>query len=161
MAGSAYYAPAVKWAVENGITMGTTASTFSPDKTVTRAQAVTFLWRAMGCPDPKSELNPFTDVSPSAYYYTAVLWATGRGITIGTTTSTFSPNDPVTRGQMITFLYRTMGSPGNMNQRPWNVDAESWAGRENLLEGTAEAYTTNGPCPRCDVVFYIWKVLAS
>ena len=97
-------------AVENGVTNGTTAAIFSPNVTVTRAQMVTFLWRAHGAPG-SGGANPFTDVSSNAYYYDAVLWAVESGITNGTTATTFSPDAPVTRAQAITFQWRTAGAP--------------------------------------------------
>ncbi|MGI5874836.1 MAG: S-layer homology domain-containing protein [Bacillota bacterium] len=101
----AYYADAVAWAVENGITYGTAAETFSPDDTVTRAQAVAFLARTAKA-SPSAEENPFADVVPGAYYYDAVRWAAETGITAGTTATTFSPEKPCLRGQIVTFLYR-------------------------------------------------------
>ncbi len=156
----AYYAQAVKWAVSLGITNGTSDTTFSPEMNVTRGQAVTFLWRAMGRPAPASSGNPFADVSSDAWYYDAVLWAVEQGITNGTGPAAFEPNDNVTRGQMITFLYRTMGEPGKTGEGPWYADAENWAGREGLLADTAVPYTTNGDCPRSDVVFYLWRALS-
>ena len=104
----AYYEDAVLWAVSEGITSGMTASTFSPNAACTRAQAVTFLWRAAGCPAPKSAGMPFTDVAEGSYYYDAVLWAVEQGITKGTTGTTFSPDATCTRAQIVTFLYRCM-----------------------------------------------------
>lgn len=104
-----YYYNAVLWAYENHITTGTTNSTFEPDKTVTRAEFVTFLWRVAGEPMPTTTTNPFIDIDPTAettYYYNAVLWAVENGITTGTSTTEFSPDDPCTRGQVVTFLYR-------------------------------------------------------
>jgi len=111
VAGDAYYADAVTWAVDKGITAGTTATTFSPDAACTRAQAVTFLWRAAGSPAPKSDANPFTDVKADAYYYDAVLWAVENGITAGTTAATFSPDATCTRAQIVTFLWRAQKAP--------------------------------------------------
>ena len=102
-----YYYEPVMWAVEQGITTGTTAETFSPNASCTRSQVVTFLWRAAGCPEPKGTENPFKDVDPEAYYYDAVLWAVAQGITTGTSADKFSPNNTCTRGQIVTFLYRT------------------------------------------------------
>lgn len=107
VAEDAYYADAVIWAVGEGITSGTTATTFTPNATCTRAQAVTFLWRASGSPAPKSSVNPFTDVKADAYYYDAVLWAVEQGITKGTSDTTFTPNATCTRAQIVTFLYRS------------------------------------------------------
>ena len=106
VADDAYYADAVLWAAEEGITGGTSATTFSPDAICTRAQAVTFLWRAAGSPAPKSSVNPFTDVAAGSYYYDAVLWAVENGITNGTSATAFSPNADCTRAQIVTFLWR-------------------------------------------------------
>jgi hypothetical protein len=102
-----YYYNAVLWAVENGITSGTTNTTFSPNETCTRAQAVTFLWRENG--EPSAQGSTFSDVANDAYYAEAVAWAVENGITVGTSTTTFSPNNNCTRGQIVTFLYRYMG----------------------------------------------------
>ena len=102
-----FYTDAVLWAVENGITNGTSATTFSPGSGCTRSQVVTFLWRTAGKPEPASESNPFTDVT-GGYYYTAVLWAVENGITTGTSSTAFSPSRPCTRAQIVTFLYRYM-----------------------------------------------------
>src|SRR5699024_10128175 len=101
---------AVDWAVENNITAGTSGMEFSPDETCTRAQAVTFLWRANGQPDAAGN-NPFADISASSYYNEAVQWAVANGVTSGTSTTTFEPDAPVTRAQVVTFLYRNAGSP--------------------------------------------------
>ena len=100
-----YYYDAVLWAVEKGITKGTSDTMFSPDATCTRAQIVTFLWRSQGVP-AAGAVNPFTDVAADAYYNTAVLWAAENGITGGTSATTFSPNNDCTRAQIVTFLYR-------------------------------------------------------
>lgn len=103
---NSYYFNAVLWAKENGITSGTSATTFSPSSNLTRAQFVTLLWRANGAPNPKTISNPFTDVKKSDYFYNAVLWAVENGITVGTSSTTFSPNTNVTRSQLVTFMYR-------------------------------------------------------
>ena len=102
-----YYYNAVLWAVENGITQGTSATTFSPESACTRGQVVTFLWRCRGEPAVSGN-NPFSDLEPGAYYGTAVQWAVSRGITKGTSATAFSPNQTCTRGQIVTFLYRDM-----------------------------------------------------
>ncbi len=104
----AYYADAVEWAVENDIVKGISEKIFNPDGTCTRAQAVTFLWRAFGCPAPVSTEMPFADVSKDSYYHDAVLWAAERGITNGTSATTFSPNADCTRAQIVTFIFRYM-----------------------------------------------------
>ena len=105
---SDYYYDAVAWALEKGITNGTTDTTFSPNAKCTRAQIVTFLWRSQKAPASDS-VNPFTDVAADAYYTGAVLWAAENGITGGTTATTFSPDDDCTRAQIVTFLYRCLG----------------------------------------------------
>jgi hypothetical protein len=102
----AYYYDAVVWAVENNITSGTSETTFSPEEFCTRAQVITFLWRAIGCLEASKTAISFTDVSADDYYHKAVLWATENGITTGTTVTTFAPDDACTRGQALTFLYR-------------------------------------------------------
>ena len=103
-----YYYKAVLWAVEKNITNGTSATTFSPDKGCTRAQVVTFLWRAEGQPAHASSVNPFKDVPAGQYYYKPVLWAVEKNITKGTSADKFSPDSTCTRGQIVTFLYRDM-----------------------------------------------------
>lgn len=101
----AYYYDVVAWAVENNVTDGTSSTTFSPNNACTRAQMVTFLWRAAGSPEPETTVNPFNDVSASAYYYKAVLWAAEQGITSGTSATTFSPDNACIRAQIVTFLW--------------------------------------------------------
>ena len=104
----AFYARAVAWAVEQGITKGTTETTFAPDVTCTRGQIVTFLWRFKGNPAPASDESGFDDVEANAFYARAVAWAVEAGVTKGTTSTTFAPNDTCTRGQVVTFLYRAV-----------------------------------------------------
>ena len=108
VAAGSYYYDAVLWAVENGITNGTSATAFSPNADCTRAQIVTFLWRSQKSPAAGS-VNPFTDVAADAYYNSAVLWAVENGITTGTTATTFSPDNDCTRAQIVTFLFRCLG----------------------------------------------------
>ena len=103
---NAYYFEAVNWAVANNVTNGTSETTFSPNVGCTRAQVVTFLWRAAGQPEPTEGTNPFTDVKEGTYYYKAVLWAVEKGITNGTSETTFEPNEDCTRAQVVTFLFR-------------------------------------------------------
>ncbi len=161
-----YFGVAVDWAYNHSpqITDGVTKTKFAPDRTVTRGQAVTFLWRAMGEPEPEAKTNIFRDVEEGSYYCDAVLWACENGITDGTRTfddgtKNFSPGSSVTRGQMITFLWRTMGEPGKTGQGAWYEDPENWARAQKLLDGTAKAYKTVDECPRADVVYYLWEVL--
>lgn len=107
----AYYHDAVLWALDKNVTTGTSKTTFSPSATCTRGQVVTFLWRAMGCPEPASTENPFTDVTESDYFYKAVLWAVEKGVTNGTTDTTFGPNGTCTSAHVVTFLWRANGKP--------------------------------------------------
>ena len=106
VAASAYYYTPVLWAVEKGVTYGISATQFGPEATVTRSQVVTFLWRAAGSPAAATSTNPFTDVRASEYYYKAVLWAAEKGITAGVTPTSFAPNAPCTRAQIVSFLHR-------------------------------------------------------
>ena len=162
---SAYYYDAVAWAVENGVTGGTTATTFSPNNACTRAQMVTFLWRAAGEPEPETTVNPFTDVSASAYYYEAVLWAVERGITNGTSATTFSPDATVTRGQTVTFLWRNAGSPAASGSSFADVAADAyyatavaWAANEGITSGTsATAFSPNNACTRAQIVTFLYR----
>ena len=153
----AYYADAVNWAVANSVTTGTSATTFSPNDPVTRGQAVTFLWRAVGQPTPKSKVCPFTDVKATDYYYQPILWAVENGITNGTDATHFSPASTLTRAHIVTFLWRTAGEPGNTGASQWYADAVSWGQTKDLLSGTAQAFTPTGNCPRSDVVTYLYR----
>lgn len=165
---SAYYYDAVEWAVENGVTSGTSATTFSPVAACTRAQAMTFLWRAAGSPAPKSSVNPFTDVSSSAYYYDAVLWAVERGITAGTSVTTFSPDATCTRGQIVTFLYRADGAAtaGNnpftdVADNAYYADAVRWAVAESVTAGTsATTFSPDASCTRGQIVTFLYRAYA-
>ncbi len=150
----AYYADAVTWAIQREVTTGTSPTTFSPANTVTRAQAVTFLWRAMGRPNATG-VNPFTDVAPDEYYTQAVLWAVQQGITAGTSETTFSPEATLTQDQMLTFLCRASGA--NAGGENWSELAVSWAAGNGLFVGLPGAVTPKGSCPRSDVVYYLWK----
>ena len=151
----AYYAQAVAWAVNKGITSGTGGNNFSPDMTVTRGQAVTFLWRAAGQPKAAGAVNPFNDVIAGAYYYDAVLWAVQQGITQGTGETTFSPDNPLNRDQLLTFLCRSNG--GYAGGAQWSQLAVDWANKCDLLAGVPGVFVADSACPRCDVVYYLWK----
>lgn len=163
---NAYYYDAVAWAVENGITAGTSATKFSPDASCTRAQTVTFLWRAAGSPAPKSAENPFTDVQPGTYYYDAVLWAVENGITAGTSAITFSPDATVTRAQTVTFLYRAAGSPPVSGSSPFSdvpsnsyyASAVLWAVDRNVTAGTgAGTFSPDSDCTRAQIVTFLYR----
>ena len=166
---SAYYADAVKWAVEKGITTGTSATTFSPEASCTRAQMVTFLWRAAGSPAPKATTTAFTDLDKSAYYYDAVLWAVEQGITTGTSATTFSPNATVTRGQTVTFLYRFAGQPAvsgsssftDVNSSDYYAAAVQWAKEQGITSGTSDTtFSPSNDCTRGQIVTFLYRQLA-
>ena len=161
----AYYYDAVKWAVENGVTEGTSATTFSPNASCTRAQMVTFLWRANGSPKAAGT-NPFTDVKSDAYYYDAVLWAVEKGITSGTSATTFSPDMTVTRGQTVTFLHRAEGSPAVSGNNPFTdvaadayyAAAVQWAVAENVTAGTSTTtFSPDSACTRGQIVTFLYR----
>ena len=169
VAEGAYYYDAVLWAAENGITGGTSATTFSPAVTCTRAQTVTFLWRAAGSPDPEGTNMPFIDVASDAYYYNAVLWAVENGITSGTSATTFSPNATVTRAQNVTFLWRWAKSPAVEAVNPFTDvaadmyyhDAVLWAADEGITAGTsATTFSPDDPCLRSQIVTFLYRYLA-
>lgn len=161
----AYYYDAVRWAVENGITSGTSATTFSPVKTCTRAEAVTFLWRAARKPEPSTTNNPFNDVSANAYYYKAVLWAVENGITSGTSTATFSPNDICSRSQIVTFMYRKAGSPSvtgesfaDVPSSAYYADAVQWAVAQSITSGTGNGkFSPMKNCTRGEIVTFLYR----
>ena len=161
-----YYEDAVDWAVANGITTGTDAAHFSPDGICTRAQAVTFLWRAAGRPAPESRAMPFTDVPADSYYYDAVLWAVENGITKGTSSTTFSPDDTCTRAQIVTFLWRSEQSPAAGSSNPFTdvsadayyADAVLWAVKEAITTGTTRTtFSPDAECTRAQIVAFLWR----
>ena len=154
---SDYFADAVAWAKDSGITGGTTATTFSPASTVTRAQAVTFLWRAAGSPEPAALTSPFTDVTdPDAYYYQAVLWAAEQGITTGVTAAAFGTDSAVAYDQMLAFLARAAGAETGGGS--WSDAAIRWAADNGLTDGLT--FSAKSACPRSDVVYCLWMQLA-
>ncbi len=162
----AYYTDAVAWTVAQGITKGTTETTFSPDNSCTRAQMVTFLWRSAGFPSPSNSDNPFTDVLAGTYYYDAVLWAVEHGITTGTTDTTFSPDNTVTRGQTVTFMYRNAGSSKVNTVSPfadvasdaYYADAVVWAASNDITKGTTgTTFSPNESCTRAQIVTFLYR----
>ena len=166
VATGSYYEDAVDWAVENGITKGTDDSHFSPDGICTRAQAVTFLWRAAGSPKPEPCAMPFTDVPVGSYYYDAVLWAVENGITKGTSDTTFSPNMTCTRAQIVAFLWRSEKSPAagianpfaDVKSTAYYADAVLWAVKENITKGTTSTtFSPNADCTRAQIVTFLWR----
>ena len=166
VATGSYYEDAVDWAVENGITKGTDDTHFSPDGICTRAQAVTFLWRAAGSPKPETRAMPFTDVPVGSYYYDAVLWAVENGITKGTSDTTFSPNMTCTRAQIVAFLWRSEKSPAAGTANPfadvksdaYYADAVLWAVKENITKGTTSTtFSPNAGCTRAQIVTFLYR----
>ena len=163
----AYYADAVLWAVANGVTNGTSATTFSPDMAVSRAQMVTFLWRAHSSPKATGA-NPFTDVSASDYYYDAVLWAVANGVTNGTSATTFSPDTAVTRAQAVTFQWRAAGSPvvsgssfGDVAADAYYVNAVTWAVANGITNGTGgNTFSPDVVVSRAQAVTFLYRELA-
>ncbi len=161
-----YFYNAVKWAAENGIASGTSRYTFSPDAVCTRAQTVTFLWRAAGSPMPSYRISPFTDVNYGDYYYNAVLWAVEQGITTGLTATTFGPDKTVTRGQVATFLYRAASAvkPNITNpftdvkSTAYNYDAILWAYDNRITTGTSTTtFSPDAVCTRAQIVTFLYR----
>ncbi|WP_418927584.1 S-layer homology domain-containing protein, partial [Dysosmobacter sp.] len=166
VATGSYYEDAVDWAVENGITKGTDDTHFSPDGICTRAQAVTFLWRAAGSPEPETRAMPFTDVPVGSYYYDAVLWAVENGITKGTSDTTFTPNMTCTRAQIVAFLWRSEKSPAAGTANPfadvkstaYYADAVLWAAKEDITKGTTNTtFSPNADCTRAQIVTFLYR----
>lgn len=167
---NAYYYNAVQWAAAQGITSGTTPTTFSPDSVCTRAEAVTFLWRANGSPSPTGSVNPFSDVTSGEYYYDAVLWAVENGIVSGTSATKFSPNVIVTRGQTVSFQYRAVGSPMVSKNLPFSdvsddayyANAVKWAVSEGVTNGTsATEFSPDRSCTRAQIVTFLYNAKAN
>ena len=168
VAESAWYYTPVQWAVANGVTSGTSETTFSPGNKCTRAQAVTFLWNAKGQPEPKSTKNPFTDVKSTAWYYKAVLWAVENNITSGTSETTFSPNNTCTRGQIVTFFHNYAGKPAASGKNPftdvpekqWYYQPILWAVSEGVTAGlTPTAFGPTNTCTRGQIVTFLYNYL--
>ena len=154
----AYYYDAVQWAyyAEPQVTNGIDDTHFGPESTVTRGQTVTFLWRAMGCPEPETTVNKYEDVKESDYYYKAILWAVENNITLGTDDTHFSPAQTCSTAHIITFLYRAMGIATD----GWYEEAAAWAKNAGLLNGIDLEVSPSVNCPRADVVLYLYRELA-
>ena len=164
-----FYEP-VKWAVNNKITNGTSSTTFSPYKNCNRAEIVTFLWRAAGTPEPTVTRNPFTDVNSvrDASYYKAILWASQKGITAGSTATTFSPYQECTRSQIVTFLYRYAGKPSGNYSNPFKdvssvneasyYNAILWAVGKGITQGTSTTtFSPYASCTRGEAVTFLYR----
>lgn len=163
-----YYAPTV-WAYEAGITTGTQAGLFTPGWTCTRGQVVTFLWRAMGSPEPVGDDCPFVDVNQNSFYYKALLWALENGITQGVDSTHFRPDAAVTRGQTVTFLHRAMGKPdsgtsygfSDLVEGSFYYDAVLWAWQNEIASGVRAArFEPGSPCTRGQVVTFLYRAFA-
>jgi len=165
-----YFYNSVKWAVGKNITNGTSSTTFSPYKSCTRAEIVTFLWRAAGSPEPSTTRNPFRDVNAVTHssYYKAILWASQKGITSGTSTTAFSPDQVCTRAQIVTFLYRYAGQPSGYYSNPFkDVGATSeasyynairWAVGKGITSGTsATTFSPYASCNRAEAVTFLYR----
>lgn len=169
-----FYLDPVKWAVKNGITNGTSDTTFSPDEICSRGQVVTFLWRASGSPEPESLKdpagNPFRDVKESDYFYKAVLWAVEQGITNGTGDTTFSPGAECTRGHVVTFLWRAQKEPApgsssnpfaDVKAGNYYYNAVLWAVEKSITNGTGEGtFSPDQFCTRGQIVTFLYRALA-
>lgn len=164
VATDAYYYDAVKWAVEKGITNGVSETLFGPDQACTRAQIVTFLWRAAGSPEPKSG-SSFADVAADAYYAKAVAWAVENGITKGTSETTFHPDETCTRAQGVTFLYRALGKLAaaqagftDVAADSYYADAVNWAAENGVTNGISETlFGPDGSCTRAQIVTFLYR----
>ena len=161
---NAYFADAVKWAVDKGVTNGLSDTMFGPYESCTRAQIVTFLWRAAGSPEPKA-MSSFTDVPANAYYAKAVAWAVENGITNGMTATEFAPDATCTRGQSVTFLYRALkgSASGSANftdvkSDAFYADAINWAVANNVTNGTSNTtFSPNADCTRAEIVTFLYR----
>lgn len=167
VAKSDYYYDAVKWAVDNGVTTGVTDTIFAPGNPCTRAQTVTFLWRAAGMPQAANRVNPFTDVSVNDYYYEAVLWAVENGITGGTTATTFSPNATCTRAQVVTFLWRYSKEDASIlpmftdvAEGDYYYGAVAWAVENGVTTGVTDTtFAPGNPCTRGQIVTFLYRYM--
>ena len=165
-----YYTGPVDWAVRRGVTNGTDVGIFAPDGTCTRAQVVTFLWRAYGCPEPETETIPFMDVEPDAYYTDAVLWANENGITNGMDATHFSPESPCTRAHVVTFLWRAehklqgagFGTFEDVRSpSEYYYHAVYWAHNYGITNGTdATHFSPDAPCTRGQIVTFIYRAFS-
>ena len=161
-----YYYDAVQWASDKGITNGVSDGVFAPDWVCTRGQIVTFLWRSVGSPAPKTAEMPFADVAEDAYYAQAVLWAVENGITKGTSETTFSPDQTCTRAHAVAFLYRLAGSPAVTGSSFQDVAADAyynaavaWAVQQGITNGTSETtFSPDETCTRAQIVTFLYRM---
>ena len=164
----AYFRKPVEWALKNGITSGTTPTTFGPFDVTTRGQMITFLWIAKGSPEPTSTELPFKDVAEGAYYYKAVLWAYENGITAGVSADEFAPDQAVTRAQAVTFLYGVAGRPAagsepfeDVADTDWFAAPVAWAYNKGITSGTsATMFSPNAACQRAQIITFMAQYFA-
>ena len=162
-----YYSEAVAWAAAQSIAGGENG-TFSPDAPCTTAQILPFLWRAKGCPEPRTKTNPFRDVKASSPYYKAILWAYENDITTGASANTFDPSGTCTNGHVVTFLWRAEGEPAASGASSlaqsypgkYYTDAVAWADAGGLLADTGAAFNPASQSPRANIVTYLYRNLA-
>ena len=164
----AYYADAVDWAAATGVTAGVDNTHFGPDEGCTRAQMVSFLWRAAGEPEPETTESPFTDVqNPNEYYYKAVLWAAENGIAAGIGNNLFAPNQTCTRAQIVSFIYRAVGDTETYTENPFKdvspkeyyYKAVLWGAANGVVAGTSDTtFSPNETCPRAQGVAFLYRV---
>ncbi|MBQ3378439.1 MAG: S-layer homology domain-containing protein [Clostridia bacterium] len=163
---SDYYCDAVNWAVDMGITTGVSDTMFAPGETCTRAQMVSFLWRAVGKPKAGSNAPVFSDVSKSDYYYTAVMWAAGHGITLGASDGRFDPDGSCTRAQAVSFIYRAMGEPkagakasfSDVSAGAYYYNAVMWASGEGVTVGTSKnTFSPDKVCTRAEIITFLYR----
>lgn len=165
-----YFYDSVKWAVNKGVTTGTSSTTFSPYNPCKRAEIVTFLWRAAGSPEPTTTRNPFRDVNAVTHssYYKAILWASQKGIAAGTSTTTFSPDQVCTRAQIVTFLYRYAGKPSGYYSNPFKdvsatneasyYNAILWASGKGITTGSSPTtFSPYASCNRAEAVTFLYR----
>jgi len=164
---NAYYAPAVRWAAQNGVTGGVADGLFGSDQPCTRAQIITFLWRAAGSPAPQGSAKLPGDVSGSAYYAQAVLWALENGVASGTGPDAFSPDAPCTRAQSVTFLFRAAGSPASAAASSFRdvaaadyfAPAVTWAQRNSVTSGVGSGqFGPHQTCTRAQIITFLFAV---
>jgi len=164
-----YYHDAVEWALENGVTTGVTATEFRPNAACTRGQVVTFLWRAKGCPEPRTKTNPFRDVSSSSPFYKAILWAYENDITTGKTATSFNPGGTCTSAHVVTFLWRANNKPAasgssslanSYDSSAYYTKAVAWADTNGLLSGVGSAFSPGQTSPRANIVTYLYRDIA-
>lgn len=167
MTSTDYFCDSVLWAVENGITTGVTNTLFRPNNPCSRAQVMTFLWRAAGEPTPNISEHPFVDLADDSYYYDAVLWAYEQSITTGVTATEFRPNNPCTRAQIVTFLWRAAGTPEveeadssfeDVSVDSYYAEAVDWAVAEEITTGVStNRFAPDRICTRAQIVTFLFR----